>query len=263
MLFLSRNSYVFVDGNDQILLTLQQPLNPKAMTRLLSLALLPLIMLSCTCTSNRESAPMLIALSFDDGPNDITTPQVLDILEEFQVPASFFVIGQNINDDTAKQMTRAISLGCEIQNHSYTHGFMTQMSKEEIEEEIRKTDEIIEKYTGTRPWMFRPPFIDVNPAMHETIGHTFICGVGCFDWEPQRSAQERYEILMSSVKDGDIILLHDLTGNDNTVEALRKAIPELKCLGYKFVTVSQLFEMKGMAPSKHNGILYSNVLQTK
>ena len=243
------------------------------MTRLLSLAILPLIMLSCTCSSNTKSDKketpaegpdeMLIALSFDDGPNNVTTPQVLDVLEEFQVPASFFVIGQNINDDTAKQMTRAISLGCEIQNHSYTHGFMTQMSKEEIEEEIRKTDEIIEKYTGTRPWMFRPPFIDVNPAMHETIGHTFICGVGCFDWEPQRSAQERYEILMSSVKDGDIILLHDLTGNDNTVEALRKAIPELKCLGYKFVTVSQLFEMKGMAPSKHNGILYSNVLQTK
>lgn len=121
------------------------------MTRLLSLAIMPLIMLSCTCSSNTESdkketpaegpAEMLIALSFDDGPNDVTTPQVLDILEEFQVPASFFVIGQNINDDTAKQMTRAISLGCEIQNHSYTHGFMTQMSKEEIEEEIRKTDE--------------------------------------------------------------------------------------------------------------------------
>ena len=72
---------------------------------------------------------MLIALSFDDGPNDVTTPKVLDVLEEFQVPASFFVIGQNINDETAKQMTRAISLGCEIQNHSFTHGFMTQMSK--------------------------------------------------------------------------------------------------------------------------------------
>lgn len=263
MLFLSRNSYVFVDGNDQILLTLQQPLNPKAMTRLLSLALLPLIMLSCTCTSNRESAPMLIALSFDDGPNDVTTPQVLDILEEFQVPASFFVIGQNINDDTAKQMTRAISLGCEIQNHSFTHGFMTQMSKEQIEEEIRKTDEIIEKYTGTRPWMFRPPFIDVNPAMHEAIGHTFICGVGCFDWEPQRSAQERYDILMAAAKDGDILLLHDMTGNDNTVEALRMFIPEMKKRGYRFVTVSELFNRKGISPSPHNGILYSNVLQTK
>ena len=243
------------------------------MTRLLSLALLPLFILSCTSSSNKkdkkdevpaqETAQMLIALSFDDGPNDVTTPKVLDILEEFQVPASFFVIGQNINDQTAKQMTRAISLGCEIQNHSFTHGFMTQMSKEQIEEEIRKTDEIIEKYTGTRPWMFRPPFIDVNPAMHETIGHTFICGVGCFDWEPQRSAQERYDILMASLKDGDIVLLHDMTGNDNTVEALRMLIPEMKKQGYTFVTVSDLYEKKGIKPTAHNGILYSNVLQTK
>mgnify|MGYP002734806592 FL=1 len=243
------------------------------MTRLLSLALMPLIILSCTCSSNtrsdkddtpiQEPATMLIALSFDDGPNNVTTPQVLDILEEFQVPASFFVIGQNINDDTAKQMTRAISLGCEIQNHSFTHGFMTKMSKEEIEEEIRKTDEIIEKYTGTRPWMFRPPFIDVNQAMHETIGHTFICGVGCFDWEPQRSAQERYDILMASLKDGDIVLLHDMTGNDNTVEALRMLIPEMKKKGYTFVTVTDLYEKKGIKPTAHNGILYSNVPQTE
>lgn len=243
------------------------------MTRLLSMAVLPLIMLSCTCSSDtgsdKNGAPadeantMLIALSFDDGPNDVTTPKVLDILEEFQVPASFFVIGQNINDDTARQMTRAISLGCEIQNHSFTHGFMTKMSKEEIEEEIRKTDEIIEKYTGTRPWMFRPPFIDVNPAMHEAIAHTFICGVGCFDWEPQRSAQERYDILMASVKDGDIVLLHDLMGNDNTVEALRMIIPELKKRGYALVTVSELYEKKGIKPAAHNGILYSNVLQTE
>ena len=243
------------------------------MTRFLSLALVPLIMLSCTCSSNtdskkseapaQEAAEMLIALSFDDGPNDVTTPKVLDILEEFQVPASFFVIGQNINDETAKQMTRAISLGCEIQNHSFTHGFMTKMSKEQVEEEIRKTDEIIEKYTGTRPWMFRPPFIDVNPAMHEAIGHTFICGVGCFDWEPQRSAQERYDILIASLKDGDIVLLHDMTGNDNTVEALRMLIPEMKKQGYTFVTVSDLFEKKGIRPAAHNGILYSNVLQTK
>ena len=240
------------------------------MIRSISLALVSIIMISCTCSSSaksdknettaREPSEMLVALSFDDGPNDVTTPQVLDILEEFQVPASFFVIGQNINDNTARQMTRAISLGCEIQNHSFTHGFMTKMSKEEIEEEVRKTDEIIEKHTGTRPWMFRPPFIDVNPAMHETIGHTFICGVGCYDWEPQRSAQERYDILMSQIKDGDIVLLHDLMGNDNTVEALRMIIPELKKRGYTLVTVSELFKRKGITPSAHNGHLYSNVL---
>ena len=229
------------------------------------------IMLSCaprtsSSSENQSSetettAQMLVALSFDDGPNNDTTPEVLNILEEHHVPASFFVIGQNINESTAKQMTRAIALGCEIQNHSLTHTFMTQLSPEQIADEVRRTDELIEQYTGIRPWLFRPPYIDHNESMHQTIGHTFICGVGCLDWEAERSAQQRFDDLMSQVKDGDIILLHDFSGNVNTVEALKMIIPELKKRGYALVTVSQLYEMKGIKPAAHNGIIYSNVLQ--
>jgi peptidoglycan/xylan/chitin deacetylase (PgdA/CDA1 family) len=240
------------------------------MTRLLSLAILPLIMLSCICSPNtkseqkeapaQETAQKLIALTFDDGPNDITTPKVLDILEEHNVPASFFVIGQFINDETAKQMTRAISLGCEIQNHSFTHAFMTKLSAEEIAEEIRKTDELIVKYTGTKPWMFRPPYIDHNETMHQTIGHTFICGVGCDDWVPECTAQQRYDVMKAQAKDGVMFLLHDLVGNDNTVEALKMIIPELKAQGYTFVTATQLFEKKGIKPEPKNGKIYSNVM---
>ena len=87
---------------------------------------------------------MLVALSFDDGPNNNITPKVLDILEYFDIPASFFVIGQNINDSTAEQIKRAISLGCEIQNHSYTHPHMTQMTSSEVIDEIKRTDDLIE-----------------------------------------------------------------------------------------------------------------------
>ncbi len=240
------------------------------MTRLLSLAILPIIMLSCTCSPDtkseqkeapaQETAQKLIALTFDDGPNDITTPKVLDILEEHNIPASFFVIGQFINDETAKQMTRAISLGCEIQNHSFTHAFMTKLSAEEIAEEIRKTDELIVKYTGTKPWMFRPPYIDHNETMHQTIGHTFICGVGCDDWVPECTAQQRYDVMKAQAKDGVMFLLHDLVGNDNTVEALKMIIPELKAQGYTFVTATQLFEKKGIKPEPKNGKIYSNVM---
>ena len=202
-----------------------------------------------------------IALSFDDGPNDVTTPKVLDVLQEHNVPASFFVIGQNINENTAKQMTRAIAQGSEVQNHSLTHTMMTQLSQEQVAEEVRKTDELIEKYTGTKPWLFRPPFIDHNESMHQVISHTFICGVGCEDWVPERTAQERYDILINTLKDGDIVLLHDLYGNDNTVEALKMLIPELKKQGYTFVTVTELYRLKGVTPTPHNGIIYSNVLQ--
>ena len=215
--------------------------------------------LVASCTPKQEEK--LIALSFDDGPNETTTAEVLDLLQEHDIPASFFVIGQFINESTARQMTRAISLGCEVQNHSLTHTMMTQLSPEEVAEEVRKTDELIEKYTGTKPWLFRPPFINHNESMHQTIGHTFICGVGCEDWIPERSAQQRYEILISTLKDGDIVLLHDLQGNDNTVEALKMLIPEMKKQGYTFVTVTELYKRKGVSPDPHNGVIYSNVLQ--
>ena len=215
-----------------------------------------------TAAPEADTAPAKhIALSFDDGPNETTTAEVLDVLQEHNVPASFFVIGQFINETTAKQMTRAISLGCEVQNHSLTHTMMTQLTSEQVAEEVRKTDELIEKHTGTKPWLFRPPFIDHNPAMHQTIAHTFICGVGCEDWVPERTAQERYDALINTLKDGDIVLLHDLQGNDNTVEALKMLIPEMKKQGYTFVTVTELYKLKGVTPEAHNGIIYSNVLQ--
>jgi peptidoglycan/xylan/chitin deacetylase (PgdA/CDA1 family) len=221
--------------------------------------LMAFAILVASCTPKQDEK--LIALSFDDGPNETTTAEVLDLLQEHDIPASFFVIGQFINESTAKQMTRAISLGCEVQNHSLTHTMMTQLSPEEVAEEVRKTDELIEKYTGTKPWLFRPPFIDHNESMHQTIGHTFICGVGCEDWVPERTAQERYDILISTLKDGDIVLLHDLQGNDNTVEALKMLIPEMKKQGYTFVTVTELYKRKGVSPEPHNGVIYSNVLQ--
>ena len=239
--------------------TIAKSTNNHAAGRIFISMFLAMIMTSCAS----DSSSMLIALSFDDGPNNSTTAEVLDVLEEFDVPGSFFVIGQNINDSTACQMNRSISLGGEIQNHSYTHSFMAQLSPEEVEDEIKRTSDLIEKYTGTRPWLFRPPYLNYNQSMHEVIDLTFICGVGCRDWEADQSTQARYDDIMRKVKDGDIILLHDFVGNDNSVEALKMIIPELKKQGYKFVTVTELFEKKGITPSAHSGYIYTNVMQTE
>ena len=208
--------------------------------------------------SGEAEGTMYVALSFDDGPNNETTPKVLDIIEEHGVTASFFVIGQYIDDSTAKQMSRAISLGCEIQNHSYTHSYMTHLTIDQVKDEIKRTDDLVEKYTSTRPTMFRPPYIDHNKAMHDALGHTFISGVSCMDWENSVSAQQRYDDLMSKVQDGDIILLHDFKGNDNTVEALKMIIPELKRRGFNIVTISELFAKKGISPKAHSGHIYSD-----
>lgn len=219
-----------------------------------------LCLTACHNGSKTEQEVKYAALSFDDGPNLVTTPKVLDVLEENGVPASFFVEGQYINDESAEMMKRAVSLGCEIENHSFTHSMMADSQTEETwVDEITRTSDLVEKYVGRRPHFFRPPYINHNEAMHKAIDLTFICGTGCEDWESSVSAQQRVETLLANVKDGDVILLHDFEGNDNTVEALKAFIPAMKELGFEFVTVSSLFEIKGVTPEPFNGKIYTNV----
>lgn len=203
---------------------------------------------------------MRIALTFDDGPNTITTPQVLDILEEHQIAASFFLIADNITQESALQVRRALSLGCDIQNHSRTHGFMNQMEPDQIRSEVQYCSEQIIKITGKAPAFFRPPYIAVNQTLFDEVDLTFICGVGCEDWVPEVPADERARRVLDSAEDGEIVLLHDMAGNVNTVEALKTIIPELKRRGFTFCTVPQLFAECGVTPV-HNR-LYSNVYQT-
>ena len=203
---------------------------------------------------------MRIALTFDDGPNTVTTPQVLDILEEHQIAASFFLIADNITQESALQVRRALSLGCDIQNHSRTHGFMNQMEPDQIRSEVQYCSEQIIKITGKAPAFFRPPYIAVNQTLFDEVDLTFICGVGCEDWVPEVPADERARRVLDSAEDGEIVLLHDMAGNVNTVEALKTIIPELKRRGFTFCTVPQLFAECGVTPV-HNR-LYSNVYQT-
>ena len=202
----------------------------------------------------------LIALTFDDGPNTVITPQVLDTLEENGAVGTFFLIAQNITPESAEVVRRAKAMGCDIENHSLTHGFMNQMSVEEIRAEVQAcTDKIIE-ITGEAPKFFRPPFIAVNREMYDNIDLTFICGCGCEDWVPTVTVQERIDRVLANAEDGQIVLLHDMEWNVNTVEALKTIVPELKRRGYRFVTCAQLFEEKGVTPQRC--WLYSNALQT-
>ncbi len=202
----------------------------------------------------------MIALTFDDGPNTVITPQVLDILEENGAVGTFFLIARNITPESAEMVRRAVAMGCDIENHSVTHGFMDKMTPEEIREEVKTCSEKITEITGREPEFFRPPFIAVNQTMYDNISLTFICGAGCEDWVPDVPAQVRAERVLANAEDGQIVLLHDMEWNVNTVEALKTIVPELKKRGYEFVTVAQLFARKGITPV--HGRLYSNVFQT-
>lgn len=200
------------------------------------------------------SKAMLIALTFDDGPNLTITPKVLDKLEKYNVVASFFLIGNNLNDSVKPVMERQLKDGCEINNHSWSHQNMTSLDAAKIKKEIKDTSEKIFNMVGVTPMFFRPPFISVNPAMYTAIDLPFINGINGSDWEANKTAQMRADSILAQAKDGNIILMHDFTGNNNTVDALDIIIPELQRRGYVFVTVSQMFEYKGVEPNKENVI---------
>ena len=195
-----------------------------------------------------------IALTFDDGPNATTTNDVIDKLEKYDIVASFFLIGNNINDESAKAVKRAYDLP-----PSRTHSNMTELSAEDIRAEFEYTDEKVYEITGEHTKFFRPPYISVHQIVFDNIDVPFIAGIGANDWEDRVTAEMRAKMILKQAKDGDIILLHDAEGNSMTVEALDTIIPELQKQGYKFVTVTELFKIKGIEPDMEK--VYTNVLQ--
>ncbi len=201
------------------------------------------------------------SLTFDDGPNnegDDTMSLMLDILEKHGVVASFFLIANKITEKNTAVIERAVKMGCDIENHTWSHPDMTKLSREEIIEEYDKCDQAIIKITGKKPVLFRPPFICVNDLMHEVIHTPFICGHGCEDWVPERTADERLKLMLSNTQDGVMYLLHVDDGNHTTREVVDRAIPQLKAMGFEFVTAPKLFELKGV-PMKDNGQNWSVV----
>ena len=195
------------------------------------------------------------SLTFDDGPNfagDNTMNKMLDILEKHSVVASFFLIANKISPENTAVIERAVKMGCDIENHTWSHPDMTKLTREEMVEEYNKCDEAIIKITGKKPVLFRPPYICVNDLMHEVIHVPFICGHGCEDWVPERTADERFKLMMNNVQDGVMYLLHVDDGNEATLELVDRAIPVLKEQGFEFVTAPKLYELKGV-PMKDNG----------
>lgn len=200
----------------------------------------------------------VIALTFDDGPNTVTTPQVLEKLGKYGAVASFFLVGDNITSESAKVAKMAYEMGCELNNHSRTHSAMPQLSPEEMRDEIAFTSERITQITGEAPRFFRPPYIAISEPMYENIDLPFIAGIGAEDWLDEVSADERSARILAQARDGDIILLHDMEGNFRTVQALDKIIPGLIAAGFELVTVTELFSAKRVTP--RHGVTYTNAL---
>jgi peptidoglycan/xylan/chitin deacetylase (PgdA/CDA1 family) len=190
----------------------------------------------------------LIALTFDDGPDGKYTPQILDILKEYNAKATFFVVGPQVakNPDVAR---RIIKEGHTIGNHSWTHSDLTKLSEQKLEAEIEKTQQAVVKATGIAPELMRAPygaFSDkVLKSIHlEHMKHVYWT-VDTRDWAGTSVAEMRKNILSNTHK-GGIILMHSFGGRkhaiEHTVELLPSVIEELREKGYEFVTVEELIE---------------------
>ncbi len=186
-----------------------------------------------------------IALTFDDGPSLQNTEEILGILKEYGIRATFFVIGENAAADP-ERIRMIHQAGHEIGNHTYTHAYISKIKPEQLWDEIRKTEEVLKEITGEKPSVFRPPggyYDEASLAILEEMGYqSILWSLDTRDWSMPKSDTIASKIEENAVG-GDIILFHDL--NDKrlpTPEALKRILPYLKENGYEFVTISEMIE---------------------
>lgn len=196
----------------------------------------------------------MLALTFDDGPSTGTMGRILEILDRYGAKATFFAVGDRITVETAPLLRAAALGGHEIGNHSRSHGHMPQLDRVAMLSEVESVQKLVQETTGIRPALFRPPYLDVSPAMLRHIDMPMIGGAGNQDWEPAVSAEERFRRAASQLEDGAILLMHCFEGNEGTVQVLEMLLPVLQQRGYQVVTVSRLFSEKGI--SLNRGVLY-------
>ncbi len=193
-----------------------------------------------------------IALTFDDGPDPRWTPQILDALHRYHVPATFFVVGQNAEAHPGL-LSREWNEGMEIGNHSYTHPEMDQVSPLRTKLELDATQRVIEAMTGHMTTLWRSPNradsepsteADFDPVYQgDQLGYLFIGEkIDPTDWKPGIRADQIVKNVLANAGNGNAVLLHDAGGDTRaeTVKALPLIIEGLKAKGYTFVSVSAL-----------------------
>ncbi|WP_425415757.1 polysaccharide deacetylase family protein [Orenia metallireducens] len=189
---------------------------------------------------------MKVALTFDDGPDPVYTPQVLDVLKKYNVKATFFLVGQRVEKNPSI-VKRIYEEGHTIANHSWDHANLTTLDEFELEQNMTATDNSIKEIIKKRPELMRPPYGAVNSSTLEqlnNLGYKVIhWSVDSLDWK----AKTKEEVLAKTLPDiheGAIILFHSAGGKGQslmpTINALPTIIETLQEKGIEMVTVDDL-----------------------
>lgn len=188
-----------------------------------------------------DPARRQVALTFDDGPNPLKTPTLLDALDKANAPATFFVVGSRAEAAPAL-LRRMAQRGDDVENHSYTHPNMDQAEPIIVEEEMLRTNVIIQALTGHMPHYFRPPGGNGGPSVLKLAREYGLTGAfwteDALHYEDMAAPQSLVRYVVGHVHPGSIVLMHN--GPDATISAVPQLVAALRAQGYQLVTLSQM-----------------------
>lgn len=191
----------------------------------------------------------LVAFTFDDGPNTLTTKILLDNLDKYDARVTFFVLGSRI-DSHSDILKRAFLQGNQIGSHTYSHKNLLLINRDSVLREINYTNEKIKEVIGEYPKLIRPPYGNTSIEIKSLSNlSTILWNVDTLDWK-YRDKNKVCEEILKSARDGSIILLHDLY--QSSVEGALMAMEKLQKEGYAFVTISEMASLKNIELNNKN-----------
>lgn len=193
-----------------------------------------------TAGSKLDASRPMVAITFDDGPGKYTD-RIISILEKYNARATFFVQGKSVAG-YASVMKRAVDLGNEIANHTWSHVNLSSSSTATISQQINSTNTAIYNATGVYPRLYRPPYGAYNKTVLNCIAMPAIMwSVDTLDWKT-RDAKKTLASVQKSTTDGAIILMHDI--HSPTADAVESVVRHLLMNNYQLVTVSELIQAR-------------------
>jgi peptidoglycan/xylan/chitin deacetylase (PgdA/CDA1 family) len=205
----------------------------------------------------------LLALTYDDGPNDPHTLRLLEVLARYSVRATFFLIGHHVHQrpEIARSIVQA---GHSVGNHTFTHPLLTLKSENEIRLELSRCSAALEDATGQATNLFRPPFGGRRPAVlriaRELGLDPIMWNITGYDWNsPPAATIER--TVSKSIRGGNVILLHDgghkqlSADRSQTVLATDRLLARYKSEGYEFTTIPQMMQTNSINKFKKERLL--------
>ena len=190
----------------------------------------------------------LVALTFDDGPRPSTTGRLLDGLALREIPATFFLVGSRLADDPEGQaiVRRMAAEGHQIGVHTFDHVMLTDLSRRDYDAQVGRTRALLGRIAGPGDYWLRPPYGITDRAAEQWAASPLVLwSVDPEDWR-DRDIHRIVSAVTEHVKDGDIILLHDIY--DSSVDAALAIADDLTARGFTFVTVEQLAALRGVSP---------------